>query len=65
MPQRSIHLNKHEFVSFVRGNYEDADTRKQIMILVRDRKERQIIKLLIIYIDPWKNIDYSEEPFDV
>ena len=33
------------------------------MLLVRDRKESKI-RLLFIYIDPWKDINYSE-PFDV
>ena len=57
-------MDKYEFVSFVKGNYEDKDTRKQIIILAFDREEGKF-KLLITYIDPWKRIDYTEQAFDV
>ena len=60
MPQRSIHLGKYEFVSFVKGNYEAADSQKQIVLLVRDRK-MNIFKTLIFFIQPWDYIDYSLE----
>ena len=59
MPQRSIHLGKYEFVSFVKGNYEAADSRKQIVLLVRDRKIN-IFKTLILFFEPWDYINYEK-----
>ena len=54
-----------EFVSFVRGNFEEADIRKQIIMIVRNTFTKEV-KLVMIFIDPWKNIDFdSDQPFDV
>ena len=66
MPQRSIHLGNYEFISFVKGNYEEPDTRKEIILLVRDRK-RDKIKMLIIFYEPWKSnpSEIKEEIYDV
>ena len=63
IPQRLIYLEHWEFVSFVHGNYEDSDTRKQIVMLVKNRALGKM-KLLNLFIDPWKNINFSD-PFDV
>ena len=49
MPQRSIHLGKYELVSFVKGNYEEPDSMKQIVLLVRDRVNNTI-KTLIFHV---------------
>ena len=58
-----IHLHDWEFVSFVKGNFEEADLCKQIMLLVKSRQDSKI-KLIIISIDPWKELDFSQR-FDV
>ena len=58
-----INLKEWEFVSFVKGNFEEADLCKQIMLLVKNR-EMNKMKLLMIFIDPWKDI-YNDEIFDV
>ena len=63
IPQRLIHLRDWEFVSFVKGNFEDADLCKQVMLLVKNRKENKI-KLIVISIDPWKAIEFYNE-FDI
>ena len=47
----------------MKGNFEAADNRKQVMLLVRNRKQNQI-KMLVIFIDPWKDIQFHKE-FDV
>ena len=47
----------------MKGNFEDADTRKQIIMLVRHNVSKEI-KLVMIFIDPWKDINFSE-PFDL
>lgn len=60
MPQRSIHLGKYELVSFVKGNYEEPDSMKQIVLLVRDRINNSI-KTLIFHVQPWDHIDFSKE----
>ena len=58
-----MHLYNWEFISFVEGDFDLADTRKQILMLVRDL-ETEEINLAIFFIDPWKNID-RDNPFDV
>ena len=63
IPQRSVFLDKWEFVAFVHGNFEDADVRKQIVILIRHRNLKKM-KLLVLFVDPWKDVEYSE-PFDI
>jgi hypothetical protein len=56
-------LDKWEFVSFVHGNFEDADVRKQIVMLVRSRELKKM-KLVVLFVDPWKDIEFSK-PFDI
>ena len=50
----------------MKGNYEEPDTRKEIILLVRDRK-RDKIKMLIIFYEPWKSnpSEIKEEIYDV
>ena len=57
IPQRSIHLGNWEFISFVDGKFNFEDTRKWILLLIKNR-ETQKIKLAVIFIDPWKQIDF-------
>ena len=47
----------------MKGNFEAADNRKQIMLLVRERNLNRM-KLIMIFIDPWKDIQFHKE-FDV
>ena len=42
----------------MQGNFEDADVRKQVVMLVRNR-DLQKMKLVVLYVDPWKFVDYS------
>ena len=65
IPQRQIHLNQWEFISFVNGNFDvrDLDTRKQIVFLARHRKLNKV-KLVALFIDPWKDIQLSDK-FDM
>ena len=63
IPQRSIHLNGWEFVSFVKGNFEDSDNRKKIVLLVKRRATKET-KMIMIFIDSWKDINFSEQ-FDL
>ena len=51
-------------MSFIEGNLEKADTRKRITMLVRNRTLKKM-KLVIIYVDPWKDIDAEKEEFDL
>ena len=37
IPQRSIHLGNWEFIAFVDGQIKFQDTRKQILMLVKNR----------------------------
>ena len=53
-------MNDWEFVSFVNGTIEVEDSRKQIALLVKNRKNR-ITKLVIMHIDPWINIVREKE----
>ena len=58
-----MYLENWEFISFVEGDFDKADTRKQILMLVRDIETKEI-NLAIFFIDPWKDID-RVKPFDV
>ena len=51
-------------MSFIEGNLEKPDTRKRITMLVRNRTLKKM-KLVIIYVDPWKHIDAEIEEFDL
>ena len=62
IPQRSIHLGNWELLSFVDGKFHFEDTRKQIVMLVKNRATQQV-KIMAIFIDPWKDVDYKI-PFD-
>ena len=55
-------MKNWELISFVNGRFSFNDTRKQIIMLVKNR-ETQKIKLRAIFIDPWKDIDLTK-PFD-
>ena len=59
IPQRSIHLGQWEFISFVKGDFEETDLRKQIIMLVRHTETKEI-KLVMIFVDPWKDINFTE-----
>ena len=63
VPQRSIHLGDWEFLSFVDGKHKFDDNRSQIFLLVKNRIMKQT-KVLAIFVDPWKAIDFKE-PFDM
>ena len=36
IPQRSVYLDDLEFISFVKGDFLQADIRKQVCMLVKD-----------------------------
>ena len=55
IPQRFIYLGKYEFVSFVNKDFDSKTTSRQIIIMVRDKNSNLI--LLMIELDPWKQID--------
>ena len=62
IPQRSIHLKNYELLSFVDGKFKFEDSRCQIVLLVKNRKTKEV-KLKVVFIDPWKEID-SDQAFD-
>ena len=58
IPQRQVYLNDWEFLSFVHGNFEEFNIRKQVVMMVKNRAHGSI-KLLTVFIDPWKEIKFD------